>query len=168
MKKVLILLLTLIFFGAIQSCKKGENDPLISLRSRDSRITGNWILVNAETNSNIDGDISSATYTNSIMTETSNDNSSSYSYSINWDVKSDGTINSSETINGYLSTSMLTWYWLDDNQKKTKIFISGGEGIYVVDRLTNKELVLKYQYEYSNPSGNDLEIYSSTITFEKD
>ena len=29
----------------MQSCKKGAKDPFISFRSRDSRIKGNWVLV---------------------------------------------------------------------------------------------------------------------------
>jgi hypothetical protein len=166
MKKVRILILTFIVLGAIPSCKKGDNDPFISLRSRDARITGNWKVVNLEYNSNDDGDISSAILNGSILTQTINGSSISYSYSANWEINSDGTLNSSYAIDGSLSTESDTWNWLDDSQKKSKISINGE--VYVVDRLTNKELVLRSQSEYSNPSGNDLEIYSSTLTLEKE
>jgi hypothetical protein len=46
MKKVfLVMLAALIVIPAFQSCKKGENDPAISFRSRDARLIGNWKLV---------------------------------------------------------------------------------------------------------------------------
>lgn len=167
MKKVRILIIVLTVLGAISSCKKGDNDPFISIRSRDARITGEWKVVNLEYNINNDGDISSATLNGSILTETNNGSSSSYSYSANWEINSDGTLNTTYAIDGSLSTDSETWYWLDDSQKKSKIMTSEG-GVYVVDRLTNNELVLKYQYEYSNPSGGDIDIYSSSITLEKE
>ncbi|MBL7931787.1 MAG: hypothetical protein JNL60_07795 [Bacteroidia bacterium] len=34
----------LLLVGFFQSCKKGEDDPLLSLRTRKNRITGNWTL----------------------------------------------------------------------------------------------------------------------------
>ena len=39
MKKLLIMTLAL---GMLAGCKKGENDPGISFRSRDARIVGEW------------------------------------------------------------------------------------------------------------------------------
>ena len=45
MKKILtIMLIVTAFVG----CKKGEEDPIISLRSRDARITGTWELKKME------------------------------------------------------------------------------------------------------------------------
>ena len=37
--------LTMFAFTIFQSCKKGDNDPAISLRSRDARLIANWKLV---------------------------------------------------------------------------------------------------------------------------
>jgi len=46
MKNVLsAALIVVLIMPAMQSCKKGAEDPFISLRSRDSRIQGNWVLV---------------------------------------------------------------------------------------------------------------------------
>ena len=45
MKKILIIgLVTLNLF----SCKKGENDPSVSLRSRKARLTGEWVMKSIE------------------------------------------------------------------------------------------------------------------------
>ncbi len=47
MKKILFLLAIAIFSATfITSCKKGEDDPFISFRSRDNRIIGVWVLKN--------------------------------------------------------------------------------------------------------------------------
>ena len=44
-KKLLIIALGVVIISPLfQSCKKGEEDPFISLRSRDKRITGTWKL----------------------------------------------------------------------------------------------------------------------------
>jgi hypothetical protein len=166
MKKVRILILTFIVLGAISSCKKGENDPFISIRSRDARITGKWKVVNLESNYNSGGEIYSSILNGSILTQIDNGSSSSYSYSANWEINSDGTLNTTYAIDGSLSTDSETWYWLDDSQKKSKIMTSEDDVVYVVDRLTNKELVLKYELSGSN--GNEIGIISSTITFEKE
>lgn len=34
----------MVFFQLLTSCKKGENDPFISLRTRKDRVTGDWRL----------------------------------------------------------------------------------------------------------------------------
>lgn len=50
MKRYTLLLLIIISLGFVfQSCKKGENDPFLSLRSRKARITGEWILKSGTT-----------------------------------------------------------------------------------------------------------------------
>jgi len=44
-KRLLIIALGVVMISPLfQSCKKGEEDPFLSLRSRDKRITGTWKL----------------------------------------------------------------------------------------------------------------------------
>lgn len=63
MKKIIaISILLIVSTITVQSCKKGENDPLFSLRTRTNRLAGNWKVVKEEiketiTNNNI-GDTS--------------------------------------------------------------------------------------------------------------
>jgi len=49
-KKGIALLLgvTLLLGGTTTSCKKGANDPALSLKSRKARLTGDWQLINYE------------------------------------------------------------------------------------------------------------------------
>lgn len=72
MKKILIAFLVL---GAVTACKKGENDPFLSLKSRKARITGEWKVTGYEAkNTNSDGYSSTSTLNGSILTrvETAN------------------------------------------------------------------------------------------------
>ncbi len=48
MKKTLIFALALTLGAGITSCKKGENDPFLSLKSRKARLVGEWTLTAAE------------------------------------------------------------------------------------------------------------------------
>ena len=47
MKKIVFFCLGLVILD-LTSCKKGENDPGISLRSRKARLTGEWVLKSLE------------------------------------------------------------------------------------------------------------------------
>ena len=42
--KLIIYALILCFGASFQSCKKGDDDPFISLRSRANRIEGKWTV----------------------------------------------------------------------------------------------------------------------------
>jgi hypothetical protein len=63
----------LVVASSITACKKGEDDPALSLRSRDSRLTGEWTLVSMEktvngttASSNVDG-LGNATTNNTTL-----------------------------------------------------------------------------------------------------
>ncbi len=53
--RYLIIIIGVLFMISSESCRRGEDDPLISLRSRTNRLTGKWKLVKLErTNSTIE------------------------------------------------------------------------------------------------------------------
>lgn len=74
----LILTTALISLAAITipSCKRGANDPFLSMRSRDARITGKWKLTgmnHKQVNTSISGSTvtiteTTTTYANSVQT----------------------------------------------------------------------------------------------------
>ena len=70
MKKILIYSLTLgLILPMFNGCKKGSEDPGLSLRSRDNRITGTWELVEiTETHSEVE------TFTQNNLTTTTTTN----------------------------------------------------------------------------------------------
>ncbi|MCB0481117.1 MAG: hypothetical protein KDC83_06770 [Flavobacteriales bacterium] len=55
----------ILILGTVASCKKGENDPLISLKTRKGRLTGEWKMTFAEYSTND----TSYTYDGSVLTE---------------------------------------------------------------------------------------------------
>lgn len=157
MKKLLIIALSISMFV---SCKKGENDPGISLRSRDARIVGEWTIESFE-NTNIETIGSTKTtivqkYNGSTITLTNNGGTpapSTSTYKGKLDIKKDGTYTYTETrttgSNSTTETQTGNWSWLNSKKNKTQILISAngnllqGNGIYIVDELRNKKLVLK-------------------------
>ena len=135
------------------SCKKGVNDPSFSFKSRDARITADWIL-NSMNKSRVEvTQAGQQTYTSTTtyafdgttMTETSNvgfgDQVTSYPYSYEIVINDDGTYNETETNDG--EKSEITDYWFWANSDKTKIAVTfSGNGTYMIDRLAKDELVL--------------------------
>ena len=80
MKKIINLLLFVIIVGAFSECKKGENDPLLSTRTRKARVVGRWDVSEGKENStyNYPGYSSS---TNIVYTK--NSFAANYSYTFN-------------------------------------------------------------------------------------
>ena len=179
MKQKLLSISTVIAFTAISlSCKKGENDPFLSLKSRDSRITGIWELTNldyTETDTySYDGTTvtttSTETYDGSLLTMVSDGDVDTYSYTYTLTIEKDGTYNVYIILDGYRNEKTGNWWWLDDKKRKTRIAFDDDLGSFEIDRLTNKELILKDDY-YSSEIDSDGDLdeltRSRTLTFEK-
>ncbi len=88
-------LIFLILATSIIGCKKGDNDPFLSLLSRKARLAGEWILSSADyefKEVTTDGtSVTSYTYNGSDMTETTDGDGKTYSYSENITITKDGT-----------------------------------------------------------------------------
>jgi hypothetical protein len=66
MRKIYAIFLLGITLSLFASCKKGDNDPFLSLKSRKARMHGDWQISNfdyAERNTNSDGDYTDITET---------------------------------------------------------------------------------------------------------
>ena len=74
MRKTVLGLVFVVAAGTtVTSCKKGENDPFISLKSRKSRISGEWKLIAGEviqTNTSASTSVSKTTLTETTLTTT--------------------------------------------------------------------------------------------------
>jgi hypothetical protein len=72
MKKIFNLMVAITLVGVLTECKKGEDDPFLSLRRRKARVAGDWVLkAGTETTSYSSGSTSSSTsyaYTESAYT----------------------------------------------------------------------------------------------------
>jgi hypothetical protein len=104
--------------------KKGPDDPLISLRTRQSRLCQDWILAKYEKN------------------DVAMDLSGTYS---EWLFHDNGSIAQTEegTLWGFTAreTSDGTWSFVD-SKKSLSVNINKGTNNYVIDRLSSSELWL--------------------------
>jgi hypothetical protein len=167
MKKTLLAVIVLLSIIVIPSCKKGEDDPFISVRSRDARVTAKWKLVNYEYQYTSSGGFGNTSILNgSILTVSSGGFTNSYSYSKELEINSDGTYTITEIEDGDISTSKSVWYWLNTTDDKTSISL---DGEYVIDRLSTKELILRKE-NVSSETNNGTSYSSSSktlLTYEK-
>ena len=158
MKKIILFAIVILGITAVTSCKKGEDDPFISFRSRDARITAKWKLVNYERQSNSSGGSSTSVLNGSILTVTNSIGSYSYSYSEELEINSDGTYKITTIQDGDISTSSSDWFWLNDTQKKTSIVLDDN---YFIDRLSHNELILRKESNSSDVSNGNT--YTSSL-----
>ncbi len=179
---------TLIVLGVttLTSCKKGENDPFLSLKSRKARISGEWKLVSGSETSSY----SSSSFTSSsaaTYTETSYiSNGSTYAYSEKMTINKDGTYKIEVTYDGDFYTIKGDWFFagavkdLDLKNKEAIVFSTqeysdpsysetyngfySGE-VYIIDQLKNKEMIFKG--ETSNSGSGYVSKSSYERIFEK-
>ena len=185
--KTAFALVAIIGLTTISSCKKGENDPFISLKSRKARISGEWKLsegtITETSTSGGTTDTDVTTYTGT--TKSYNGNTSTYSETLT--IEKDGTFESVIIEDGVYLTIRGNWYFSgkskDIELKKKEaiifselqyVFTSGtntytglyGDQIILIDQLKNKEIIFKGKLLYVNSQG---ESASSEYdrTFEK-
>jgi hypothetical protein len=174
MKKINLLLAGIILFTA--SCKKGENDPFLSLHSRCARVVGDW-NVSAGKGTDVNGGTTTNwTYATPNWSQTVGSTKST-NITISYSIKKDGTFTSVETTtaNGYSNVSTIDGIWnltggAGDTKKRSQLLLQntkkvtvttmgstsstttssytgndGGTTIYDIDRLANKEMIIKYK-----------------------
>lgn len=152
MKNKIFLVATMILTAGIilNSCKKGSDDPFLSLSSRDARITSIWKLTGYEKTTtrtnNTSTTVTEFTYDGTTMTKTKTDASGTvttdtYSYSQEFDIQKNGTYVSTEVDNGESTVNNSNWWWLSSNKNKVGIVLEL-DGTFFVDRLASKELIL--------------------------
>lgn len=155
----------------MNGCKKGENDPLISLKSRDSRITGIWVLSKVDMKSansnNYSGDIVNSSITDAFdgtsWTHVESGTTTSWSYSYEVTIEKDGTFSSVEVSNGDKTEETGYWNWLDSKKNKTGILLGGS--ILTIDQLKNKELItIDNTFDKDTDSDGDFSSNTNTDT----
>lgn len=116
MKKLLIALLVAVFaLPTFNSCKKGENDPGISLNSRKSRLVGEWKLTAGTAVENDASTIYNYSYNGSTCVVSGSGNAS-WSYTESMSIKKDGTFILTIFDDGDQSVLEGNWYFLGANK----------------------------------------------------
>jgi len=188
MKKVnkffAILMLVILATPLLNSCKKGPDDPFISLRSRAGRLKGEWNLTSGTETETSGGSTYTETYTGTIVTVTSGGLSSSHAHTEDIQFLKGNAFTS--TILDDAQTTICQGFWAfmdgyDDVKNKECVVvrlssqISGGSVTtytgddmpsYVLrlDKLSGSELIIE-----SNGStiGSSTDTDTSTKTYAK-
>ena len=198
MKKTILksILFSTICLVAFQGCKKGENDPALSLKSRNARITGTWKLTAKTTestdtytmggtttiersSSTYDGNMETTTDVDSDGTTTTNTEFYTREVTINKDGSYSTISNSTSTyvdpFTGETTTSTSSsssdgsWWWLNDTKNKTRIAFDDDAYSFEIDQLKNKEMILVYEDNdsYTNSDHTNTDVDSWTETWTK-
>ena len=172
MKKIFVpisILFTITF--CFYSCKKGDNDPFLSLQSRKSRLIGEWKVTNeviteseiyVDSNLSINSIYDGLKKMNIIVTQTSKGNTSSKDstyYSQTLSIKKDGTYIQSKIYNNGLNLNITegTWSFLAKSEinnlknkeaiflttTKTTIYNGSGTNIYDYSNLNGRTIVIE-------------------------
>ena len=188
MKTAIPHILLTILLTVVSSCKKGEDDPFLSFKSRDARLRGEWKLVKM-TGTYTDGlvepgvsdlNVYTVDYDGTTVTRTENDSvTGSATWSVNYTFEKKGIFKSVSLLDGAKEEYTDYWSWGNTDKKKTRLIIdeedhfdfelpdyySVNEESYSIKRLSGKDLVLVQSESYTN--GPDTFTADVEMTFEK-
>ena len=151
MKKMTYLLLAVLLTGLVSSCKKGEDDPFLSLRSRKARVAGEWTVSAATIKEVETDDLSSVNRTmtfngsliSTVTTTTINGSTTSQTettaFTQKYTFEKDGTYTRTDTYEDGVYTTKGTWSFVGkskENELKNKEAILLTETSYTADGET--------------------------------
>lgn len=194
MKRVLNVLIAISLLLSINSCKKGEDDPTLSLKSRKARMDGIWTMTR--------GNVGLTSYSSNqppynynfellgsdgSMTESGSYNIYTVKYNLTLNFSKDGKASMSETFNGKTLKCSGNWDFasgVGENKKKADVFlkfteVSSGstnehlfnnfstEISYHIKRLSNDDLVLYTSSKLFMALGGEKDVFQAEYTFKK-
>ena len=182
------LVIVLVSFSCL---RKGDNDPLVSLRTRTNRLTGTWKLISGIETTNYTSNGSTSTsdiiYEPGIkkMTASGSEIIKSYSNNITFEKKNNFTRIIVEDFDEIKNIGSWTFLQKNKNQelrKKDAFLVSITQNetngirtvnsglflseLFIINRLTNKELNLKGKTTENYTSG-DVEVKEYELFFEQ-
>lgn len=173
-KSLALAAVVLVSGASFTACKKGENDPALSLSSRKGRFVGEWKVTAGVTKNTSGAGTTTATYTETGVTYTTGGGSATSTWSQTLTVEKDGTLTmvKNETPQGGNTTTTTTkgrWMFAGKNKdaelkNKEAVIIamteqtttSGGASatttvtnpdngmIWAIDQLKGDEMIVKY------------------------
>jgi hypothetical protein len=170
MKQHFSLVFTLALLMAVSfGCKVGADDPA-TLASRDSRLMGDWKLT-AVVDSVIDINalgtfVTSYSYDGTILTRTSPFGTSTDSYTLLVSIAKGGVLTTTEIENGDIKTGVDYWEWMGNDKNKSQVLLNDQSmvsGIWDVQRLASKELILYRHTMETNVNSGSLESREETM-----
>jgi hypothetical protein len=104
----LVLAAAIIVPTVFTGCKKGENDPFLSLHSRKGRVAGEWKVTAGSGTSTDNSGTTSWTYDGATKTETQGSSSSTTNVTMDYTFEKDGTFTSTEVETGTFGSQTYT------------------------------------------------------------
>lgn len=130
--------LAVILAFALTACKVGDDDPWISLRSRDKRFIGYWDFGYKMNDSDV--------------------------LHMKWDIRKDGTVYRSDYHDSFIFWGNWAWLGADKNQDRKECFtVEDNSHIvykFTILRLTHKEIKVFY---YLNNNSTQFNTYFNRI-----
>ncbi len=134
MKKFLIFIIVIALVAPFfTACKKGEDDPFLTIKSRNARLIGEWEMVDynetsitttSNTTTTTTTTYSGTTYTNTVVDDNGSDSNTgtvAYSVTFNNDGTFDRVVNITVNNDTYTSVTITTdkgvWYWACKNNE---------------------------------------------------
>lgn len=155
-KAGIILILIMLLLGG---CKKYEEGPWLSLRSKNARIIGNWQLTEySGTTHQINNQGETTTVVSFDGEYMSYNDEKPRLYNEELVLEKGGVFNRTIINDGETIVFSGLWTWIDGKPNKTQI--EYGNRIYTITRLKNKELILYYYWKTDQTSGNNIDIYT--------
>jgi len=180
----LVALALVVAATSFSGCKKGENDPFISLKSRKSRVAGDWKITSGS-GTDVSG-TNTTTWTYDGATYTQTNPTASFALAMTYTFEKDGTFksNSLESSTGYSQTTDETGTWnftsgVGEMKNKSQIVImtlsstqvtvigttsnttvdtytgdNAPTAIYDIDQLKSKEMIWKWKGSYNDGAGS--------------
>ncbi len=188
---ILTVVVALLSISAIiTGCARGEDDPWLTLHSRDARISQTWSLksVSGSVVETTGTDITNIEYyfdgTN--MYVTTNGTTESFAFVYDMEIKDDGEVFSQEFMNKIASGELIAessqtsfWYWGDDDKNKTSVnldltgFLLSKYMSYDIPRLAFNDMTFDVDFsdnytelQQINDSTYDYVAGSSTVSLE--
>lgn len=150
--------LGLLVIGMLGSCRKGGDDPWLSFRPRDKRITQTWEIkamdgVQVSVESGVSESIRFE-YNSGVITVIRTPGSSrNFGYGLTMELFENGRMQAIETVTDSVGTQFESlsngyWNWLDDSKKRANIELDmpgllADISHYDIPRLAGDELVLE-------------------------
>lgn len=193
----IVLILVLGSLMVFNSCKRGAEDPFLSFKSRDARITGEWLITDITGSStqyvrylqepfagNSEREVINYSFSGYIMNQTittttvfdgqSTTNTDIYTIYRNETVTidKDGTVTVVRSYeDGEVTSETGRWYWTNNNKKKIGIAfdVDGDYTAFDIIQLKDKEIILqmKEQSSYSSDYSSETYDFEINYTYEK-
>lgn len=194
--KLLILIVLVSLSIVLSSCKKGENDPGLSLRSRTARLAGKWTIAKGELKETYD-DVTETTIINGTnytfnSGRGANEVNGTFVGTVEFEKGGAFTDTRTITVNGQANTTTVkgNWSWVAKNKEqdlksKEALYLTYtslisnaggttstswinpvGGGIWIIDQLKSKEMIVKYETSQSSGGASSSTSVNWTLTQE--